>query len=550
MSDLTRYATAVLVVLCGVSISSPAQQPAVKSIPSAVISGRVTIDGNGVPGIVVGVRSAVSAPGPSLSVMPTATTDENGTYRISKLPPGHYLVLPVAPAFVLPGINYMGQRGKPVVIGKGEQVSGIDFTMERGGVITGKVTDTEGRPIIEERVHVVVAGAGDPSPTYLTDFRTDDRGIYRIFGLQAGSYRVAVGEAQAGIPGGPGRTRVKRTFHPDTFEEANAVMVELRAGEEKAEIDITVSATLPSLSVAGRVVDGETGVPVPGVRFRLARVSGGRYWYTSPRGDPANEKGEFRIEGLTSGSYQISVDSQPGVAVISEEVQFEIRDQSVTDLLIKTAQGGSISGVVVLEGAVDKNTRERLQQMRLSFFVRREGMTIPIVASAVLKPDGSFQVTGLRDGVVGINASVPNRLDSLSIARVERNGIAQPPNLPINPGEHISDLKIVIGVGSGVLRGVVTFENGSLPVGGRVSLSLRRLDDSSFVNLRTPEVDARGHFVIQGLRSGSYTLTARLFVPGRRGSPIFGNQQLIINDGTVTETLISLDLSALNSPNP
>ena len=85
MSDLTRYATAALVVLCCVSISSHAQPPAAKSIPSAVISGRVTIDGNGVPGIVVAVRASVATQG----LLSKATTDENGYYRISKLPPGH-----------------------------------------------------------------------------------------------------------------------------------------------------------------------------------------------------------------------------------------------------------------------------------------------------------------------------------------------------------------------------------------------------------------------------------------------------------------------------
>ena len=460
-------------------------------------------------------------------------------------------MLPLAPAFIPPHVDFMGQQGKPIVIGEGEEASGVDFSLERGGVITGKVTDTEGTPIVEERVRVVTVDVGGPRPAYLNDFPTDDRGIYRIFGLPGGRYRVAVGEEQAGLSYPSfGRRPFRRTFHPDAHEEVNATIVELRAGEERTNIDIMVAATIPGFNIAGRVVDGETGVPVPDVRFRLARITGGQYSYIVPIGNPANAKGEFHIEGLTSGSYQISVVTQPGVHIVSEEVQFEIRDQSITDLIVRTSRGASISGVVVLEGMADKSARERLQQMRLSFFVSREGMTIPIGAGAALKPDGSFQVTGLRDGIVRISASAPNGPESFSIARVERNGFVQPLNLPIKPGEHISGLKIVIGVGTGVLRGLVTFENGSLPVGGRVYLTLRRLDDGSFVNLRTPEVDARGHFVIQGLRSGSYNLTARVFVPGRRAALTSGGQQLIINDGSVTEALLSLDLSALSSPNP
>ena len=42
--------------------------------------------------------------------------------------------------------------GKTLIITAGETVEGIDFTLARGGVITGRVIDSEGGPLIEEPI--------------------------------------------------------------------------------------------------------------------------------------------------------------------------------------------------------------------------------------------------------------------------------------------------------------------------------------------------------------------------------------------------------------
>ena len=78
---------------------------------------------------------------------------------------------------------------------------------------------------------------------------SDDRGVYRIFGLPAGDYIVAAQPRIAGMPGAEVRTMVRgvvsergvvlaQVFHPAASEVGRASRVSVRAGEERSGIDI------------------------------------------------------------------------------------------------------------------------------------------------------------------------------------------------------------------------------------------------------------------------------------------------------------------------
>src|ERR1700750_3247167 len=122
------------------AIVSAHAQPAANKAPRAPISGKVTIGGKGVSGVVVGL--AIATPSSSIQVTRfRGVTDEDGNYRIKNLPHDTYQVLVAAPA-------YFQSERKSVVVGKNELVENVDITLNRGGVITGKVTDADGRPVV------------------------------------------------------------------------------------------------------------------------------------------------------------------------------------------------------------------------------------------------------------------------------------------------------------------------------------------------------------------------------------------------------------------
>src|SRR5207247_2631754 len=127
-------------------------------------------------------------------------TDADGKYRIADVPMGSWYVTPVAPVYTVPGASRITTTNDAVVITGGENVDGIDFSLVKGGVVTGKVTDADGLPIIEQVISIQnVDSAQQPGSRQngpMGNFRTDDRGVYRIYGIPAGHYTISVGAAR------------------------------------------------------------------------------------------------------------------------------------------------------------------------------------------------------------------------------------------------------------------------------------------------------------------------------------------------------------------
>src|SRR5215510_12241311 len=226
MGSATRCALIVSFVLGGTWLSVHAQSPTkTVSRPHATISGKVTIKGKPAAGVIVIIRKSEIYNQPNL--LPRATTDQEGVYRITNIEAGSYEVTPSAPAFVVTDLPN-DARSKMVVVTESENIEDINFSLVRGGVITGKVTDADGRPAIQQQVSLfpyksVESRPGDQLPPRI--FRvnvvtTDDRGIYRMFGIAAGRYNVTVGRSE-GNGSGPlmvGRASFKQVWYPDVTD--------------------------------------------------------------------------------------------------------------------------------------------------------------------------------------------------------------------------------------------------------------------------------------------------------------------------------------------
>jgi hypothetical protein len=243
----------VFFIACAVANAQSQSSLTRKGSPSS-ISGKVTMKGKGVAGIVVGLR-VNDSPGPQTSRY-RSVTDQDGNYRITNVPRGNYQVVPAPLGFVLLG----EMAAKTLLITEGETVEGIDFALVRGSVITGRVTDSDGRPLIEEQIKLLpVEGTNQLDQSYMVaqvNTRTDDRGIYRAFGLRQGRYKVSVGQGEDGFYGGVRGSRYKQTFHPAVTDPAKATVIEATEGSEATNVDITVGRTLAGFAVSGRIIDG------------------------------------------------------------------------------------------------------------------------------------------------------------------------------------------------------------------------------------------------------------------------------------------------------
>src|SRR3954471_18803321 len=81
---------------------------------------------------------------------PGALTDAEGHYRLENLVAGHYRIFVRRNGFSPQsyGSKSKSLRGTPQELTAGQKLQGIDFDLEPAAVITGRVTDPDGEPMI------------------------------------------------------------------------------------------------------------------------------------------------------------------------------------------------------------------------------------------------------------------------------------------------------------------------------------------------------------------------------------------------------------------
>jgi protocatechuate 3,4-dioxygenase beta subunit len=545
--------TAFLSLMLGAMLSGALAQTAQKPA-TGVITGRVTYGEKAAANVGVVLLSAERMMMQRGALM-KVTTDYEGRYRMVNVPVGRFNVLAVAPAYVGPSEGTFGEQGKTVTIAEGETVEKIDFSLVKGGVITGRVTTADGVPVIGEHVQLnqidkqgqsFQRGLSNSNPFM---FETDDRGIYRLYGIAPGRYTISVGEtAEEGSVrfGFGGRGYYTRTFHPGVTEEAKATVIEIAEGSEATNVDITLGGKSKSFTASGRVVD-DSGKPVVGARIGNGAVMkdgksmGGFGW-----GNLSDSNGAFRLDGLVPGRYAAFVWNEGGeLDGYTDAVQFEITEGNISGLELKLHRGASISGVAVIEGTNDRAALAKLSQLSLGANSETEGLAPPVYAQVKIAPDGSFRITGLRPGKIRLYLATYPPLPGFSLTRIEREGLPQR-EIEITAGAQVTNVRVVIEYGTGSVRGLVNVENGPLPEGTQMYISARRRGDTAGPDRRGAQVDSRGRFVLEGMSSGEYELTLQTFTPGaqqpRRFAPV--KQSVTVTNGVESETTLTLDLNA------
>lgn len=545
MRKLNCYVLASAIIICCAALRVHSQITPSIRISNGSVSGRVTLKGKPASGVIV----ALWADGAASSVESSfkSTTDDEGKYHLDNIPTGAYQITCFAPAFVVPGINK--RRGsQTVLIKENESVEGLDFVLIPGGVITGKVTDARGRPVIEQNVILLPA---DPSSTPdqpaipIHTSQTDDRGIYRIFGIPAGRYKVAVGQNEESffMSVAKGRPSYRQTFYPRVSDPGKADVVEVTEGSETSNIDISLANVAETFSASGIVVDGEDGRPIPNVRFGLQMFgsAGGRSFMRTPA--TSNSRGEFKIEHLASGKYAVIVLPESDSAARAEPVNFDVTDQNVDGLIIRTSKGASLAGNVVLENTDNRAALSALMHLIIYAVIHNKGAFGDAEHSSTINSDGSFFLKGLETGTAYLFLGAPqnrNLLRGFRIARIERDGLVYAQGLTVKNGDQISGLRVIVNYGTATVHGIVKLENGTLPSGARVII---RVDNEGEIrsNIEPPSVDARGEFVLDGLSAGVYIFTATVLSATSPQSAFTGKLRVNVSDGIITTVVIPVE---------
>ena len=537
-----------------VVISIQAQQP-VPNRNSGSISGRITVDGRPKAGLVVELLTT-DTNGPRRPIA-KATTSKTGKYVLTGVESGTYDVSPSAPTLIVPNQGTSGQSGKSVTIETGESVKGIDFELVSKGSISGRVRDFSGEPVKDQTVELILRGEDNYSRPFHSsapnDHTTNDEGVYRISGVPPGRYIVKVGIAYGLTGNGRGEKShvyYPETFHPSADEASRATVVEVAAGREATDVDITVGRPLKIYNIVGQLVVVETGAPVPNVGLEVITTSANGRRSTHLGGAfRSDANGEFRIPNALPGHYVVAPENDRASNTYGDPISFDVKDEDVTRLKIPMHSASTLTGIVTIEGNVDPPIGDVLSKLMISAHTLSDNLMSSTVTSPI-NADGGFRITGIRPGKVSLSSFMQRGGPAaLRILRIERNGMELRDGVDVRSGEDINGLRLVLGAGSSVIRGDVKIEGDRLE-GVNLYVMYRPTNGDPHRFYRA-ELDARRHFVIKGLTPGEYELMIgpmSVEISGERGSRMMNRmptvrQTVAVGAGADAEVTLVMTLT-------
>ena len=470
-------------------------------------------------------------------------SDEDGNFVAAGLAPGVYHVSAHR-------AGYVPDPEQPVA-GNGYRPGDfVTVRMVRGGVITGMVTDAAGAPLVALRVRASRVRDHEGRPTtaswsFIGENQTDDRGVYRIYGLPPGGYVVSVGGsdnvAWGQVSPYEGNAPI---FHPAGTRDT-AAEVAVRAGQETAGVDIRYR------DERGRRVSGTLALPPPApgqpgegvlvmLNFAGSGVTAAHAWV----GAHETERG-FSFDGVGDGDYEARAEfrTREGVSAASAPLRVSVRGADVTGLKLTLAPLASVAGTVSAEAAPDalralpdcKGRPAAALPQETLVVARRDARPGPAPAQPQTlgarqretSPDetGAFTLRNLEPGAYRFEARPLDEHFYVRSVRLPaaaaggaRPGAARPAaDAPVQlaNGQQLAGLSFQLAAGAAAVTGSVSVEAGSPPFGSlRVYLvpaERERADDLPGYAEATPT--PAGSFTFRNLAPGRYLLVVRAADP-------------------------------------
>jgi protocatechuate 3,4-dioxygenase beta subunit len=387
----------------------PPRDGAVVEAPTGTgrIRGRVVAADTGAPLRRAQVRLSAA----EVRINRSANTDAEGRYEFSDLPAGRYNISVSRSGFV--SLSFGQQRpfeqGRPLELGNAQQADKIDFALPRGGVIAGRVTDELGEPLAGVRVQAMRYQYLSNGRRQLTPVSggffgivTNDLGEFRLYSLMPGTYVVSATPADTMVmmpagPAGPASISAPDdghgiTYYPGTInvDEAQSITVAL------ADVANASFALVPQrMTRITGVVRNSQGKPLAapltlrtqagaGMSMRMLAMSGA--------------DGRFAATNVPPGEHSIEVSPRPGEEEAAS-IPITAGGQDITDLVITTSPGVTISGQVTFEG-----TAPAEKTLRVNATSPEPGAPGPMRifdnTQGVIDEKGRFQLRGMAGRVV------------------------------------------------------------------------------------------------------------------------------------------------------
>ena len=491
-----------------------AQQPAQPG--TATLRGRVYAADTGQPLRKAQVRITSNAQ-PAQGQPPEnrlTTTDASGNYEFRELRAGRYSLNAQKGSYV--SLQWGQQRpnepGKPLDILDGQTIEKVDFSLPKGGVITGRILDEFGEPISDVQVAAMRfqnINGGRRLVNTGRSAQTNDIGEFRLFALAPGDYYVsATLRTFNPLAQSDDRSGYAPTYYPGTPDVAGAQKLSVAAGQTLSEITLSL-LPIRTARITGTAVDSQ-GRPMRGIVQTLPRDD----FFSGPinfNGGQIRPDGSFVVNGLAPGDYSLQVQNQPGPGgpLVPGEQEFAsaevtVGGSDVTGVRLVAAKPSTIAGKIVI-GAGDATSLKPLS-IRISAFPLQTGGPIfgPFPQPVAVSEDWTFQARA-RAGTMRLQTQGLQPPWNIRAVRVRGSDVTDA-GIEVKANEDISDVEIEITNKTTEVSGLVTNARGETMKDYWAVLFPRdrekRKPPSRYVRVSRPDQD--GRFKVTGLPPGDY----------------------------------------------
>jgi protocatechuate 3,4-dioxygenase beta subunit len=438
-------------------------------------------------------QTSSTQPSETLAVARTVVTNAQGRFTFDRLAAGRYSVSVSRDSYLAGGWGQKrpgGQAGS-MLLEDGQRLT-LSIALTRGGVITGQVVDEDGDPVrgIQIQVWRSMISNGIRQFRQVASASTDDRGMYRAFGLEPGDYRVSA---------------IPRVTDLASLERAAAETALIESAVASGQVKPGIAVGAPAYVTAPVLTNG----PVPNFIPVYAPSTVVAEEAATIHVDPNSEHGPFSInlQYVRTVNVHGVVSLPPG-------------NLSVRVSLIAIESG---STMVAVGSQTGEFTLRNIAPGRYRLTAQASPTQPP-------RPVNAGSDVTVRDGLVLVaapNTAGPLLWDSEDIT-VEGQDVEV--GLTLRPTRSIS--------------GVVISDGNSGAPPRQVQLSQAPGSNPSVgANVPPVQIDADGRFTLNGVGPGKYVLRAS---PGTMKSSVLGGEDTLdvpfefAGDRDVTDAVVTM----------
>ena len=446
-----------------------------------------------------------------------ASTDADGRFEITELLGGRYMLSVQKAGYV--SMTY-GQRrpeqpGTVLEITDGTVVEKIAFALQRGGVITGMIADEFGDPVAGAGVVAMrlryVNGARRLMPAG-NSIGTDDRGVFRLYGLAPGEYYVTASmrspQQMSMVSNVVSSTSdgYAPTYYPGTASPADASRVTVKAGEETGNVSMALIPARLS-RITGRVVNS-SGAPAMGM-IMMRPVDRSTMFFTFMNTTQARPDGTFQLLGVVPGTYDVSVRPRgmPGPDAEFGNMRITVGQGDLDNLLIVTARGAIARGVIT----TDEGTAPPLRPEQVNVLARLaepDTMTVSFGENKV-NPDWTFEISGLSDSR-RLTAGVMQDPE-WTVKAVFHNGVdVTDRDVEFTPGRTMDGFEVVLSRKQTELSGQIADDRGVPETDATIIVYAQDPQRWGYLTryVRTARPNQDGRYTLRGMPPHDYLVVA------------------------------------------